>query len=54
MRPREKELWIWDPAAERSRKGHARQRGLVFWENASGGAETLVHRGGKRSLCLGS
>lgn len=36
-----KELWIWDPAAERSRKGHARQRGLVFWENASGGAKRL-------------
>ena len=36
-----KELWVWDPAAERSRKGHARQRGLVFWENDRGEEKRL-------------
>ena len=35
------ELWVWDPAEERSRKGSARQRGLVFWENARGGEKRL-------------
>jgi quinoprotein glucose dehydrogenase len=28
-----KELWKWDPAKERSGKGPARQRGLVYWES---------------------
>ena len=31
-----KELWKWDPAAERSGKGAARQRGLVFWKDSDG------------------
>jgi quinoprotein glucose dehydrogenase len=28
-----KELWKWDPAKERSGKGPARQRGLVYWKS---------------------
>jgi quinoprotein glucose dehydrogenase len=31
------EIWKWDPATERSGKGAGRQRGLVFWQNESGG-----------------
>ena len=37
-----KELWIWDPANERSGKGRARQRGLVYWENDSGAERRLL------------
>ena len=36
-----KELWKWDPAAERSGKGPARQRGLVYWANDTGGERRL-------------
>jgi quinoprotein glucose dehydrogenase len=36
-----KELWKWDPAGERSGKGSPRQRGLVYWENDSGGERRL-------------
>ena len=28
--------WTWDPAKEGPRKGRARQRGLVYWENEDG------------------
>jgi quinoprotein glucose dehydrogenase len=31
------ELWKWDPASERPGAGGGRQRGLVYWENGSGG-----------------
>ncbi len=31
------EIWRWDPADEHTGKGRARQRGLVFWKNESGG-----------------
>ena len=30
------ELWLWDPANEAVGAGRARQRGLVYWENAEG------------------
>ncbi|MFT4691503.1 MAG: outer membrane protein assembly factor BamB family protein [Verrucomicrobiia bacterium] len=36
-----KELWKWDPAKERSGAGRARQRGLVYWKNESGGQQRL-------------
>ncbi|MGY8654018.1 MAG: outer membrane protein assembly factor BamB family protein [Verrucomicrobiia bacterium] len=36
-----KELWKWDPAKERSGKGRGRQRGVVFWQNDSGGEKRL-------------
>ncbi len=36
-----KEKWVWDPATERSGKGRPRQRGLVYWQNASGGEKRL-------------
>ena len=35
------ELWVWDPAEERSGKGRQRQRGLVYWENKEGGEKRL-------------
>ncbi|HSG05150.1 MAG TPA: PQQ-binding-like beta-propeller repeat protein, partial [Nitrospiria bacterium] len=34
-------LWKWDPAGERSKAGRPRQRGLVFWQNESGGEKRL-------------
>jgi quinoprotein glucose dehydrogenase len=36
-----KELWTWDPAKEHTGKGRARQRGLVYWANASGQEQRL-------------
>ncbi len=36
-----KEIWVWDPAKERSGKGRARQRGLVFWQNETSGERRL-------------
>jgi quinoprotein glucose dehydrogenase len=36
-----RELWKWDPATERSGKGAARQRGLVYWQNETGGERRL-------------
>ena len=36
-----KELWRWDPASERSGKGSSRQRGLVYWQNDTGGERRL-------------
>ncbi len=36
-----RELWRWDPAAERCGKGSGRQRGLVFWQNGEGGERRL-------------
>ncbi|MEO8351626.1 MAG: PQQ-binding-like beta-propeller repeat protein [Chthoniobacteraceae bacterium] len=36
-----KELWKWDPAGERSGAGSPRQRGLVYWQNDTGGERRL-------------
>lgn len=35
-------LWRWDPANEKTGRGGARQRGLVYWENESGGERRLL------------
>ncbi len=35
------ELWKWDPSGERSGQGAARQRGLVYWQNETGGERRL-------------
>lgn len=35
------EIWTWDPAKEHTGPGSARQRGLVFWTNKSGGEQRL-------------
>jgi len=32
-----KELWKWDPVSERPGGNRSRERGLVFWQNESGG-----------------
>src|SRR5881394_1744376 len=32
-----KELWKWDPKAEKGGPIGARQRGLVYWQNETGG-----------------
>ncbi len=36
-----RELWKWDPASTRAGTGGRRQRGLVFWQNESGGEQRL-------------
>jgi quinoprotein glucose dehydrogenase len=36
-----KELWKWDPKSERAGAGGGRQRGLVFWQNDTGGEQRL-------------
>lgn len=36
-----RELWQWDPEKEHSIKGRGRQRGLVYWQNESGGERRL-------------
>ena len=36
-----KEFWSWDPTNERSGKGSARQRGLVYWQNTNGQEKRL-------------
>lgn len=35
------DIWTWDPTKERSGPGSARQRGLVYWQNDSGGEQRL-------------
>ena len=35
------ELWKWDPANEHTGPGRARQRGLVYWANETGGEQRL-------------
>ena len=35
------ELWKWDPANEHTGPGRARQRGLVYWTNKTGGEQRL-------------
>jgi quinoprotein glucose dehydrogenase len=41
-----RELWKWDPAKERSGKGAARQRGLVYWKSETGEARLFSGVGG--------
>lgn len=36
-----KELWKWDPLSERPGGNRSRQRGLVFWQNESGGEQRI-------------
>ncbi|MEY2881197.1 MAG: Quinoprotein glucose dehydrogenase, partial [Verrucomicrobiota bacterium] len=35
------ERWVWSPSTTRAGRGGARQRGLVFWQNATGGEARL-------------
>ena len=35
------ELWKWDPANEHTGPGSPRQRGLVYWQNETGGEQRL-------------
>jgi quinoprotein glucose dehydrogenase len=36
-----RELWKWDPTKERSGAGRTRERGLVFWQNETGGEQRI-------------
>jgi len=36
-----RELWKWDPEADRGVRGGTRQRGLVFWQNETGGEQRI-------------
>lgn len=47
-----RELWKWDPAAARSGTGGRRQRGLVWWQNPSGGERRLFTAAGNFLFAL--
>ena len=49
-----KELWKWNPSSERPGSGGGRQRGLVFWENESGGEKRLFTAAGNHLYALDS
>jgi len=46
------ELWRWDPEKECSIKGRGRQRGLVYWQNESGGEQRLFTGVGGRLFAV--
>lgn len=47
-----RELWIWDPATTRAGPGGRRQRGLVYWQNESGGEARLFTASGNFLFAL--
>jgi quinoprotein glucose dehydrogenase len=47
-----RELWKWDPQSERSGGAAARQRGLVFWQNDTGGEQRLFTGAGNYLYAL--
>ena len=47
-----RELWTWDPATTRAGTGARRQRGLVFWQNESGGEQRLFTSAGNYLFAL--
>lgn len=47
-----RELWIWNPSSEKPGSAGARQRGLVYWENASGGEQRLLTAAGPYLFAL--
>lgn len=47
-----RELWKWDPAATPAGRGGTRQRGLVFWQNESGGEQRLFTGAGNYLFAL--
>ncbi len=47
-----RELWQWDPAKEAGGPGGRRQRGLVFWQNETGGEQRLFTATGNRLFAL--
>ena len=47
-----KELWKWSSGSERPGSGGGRQRGLVFWENATGGEKRLFTAAGNYLYAL--
>ena len=47
-----RELWIWDPAKETGAAGGRRQRGLVFWQNETGGERRLLTATGNQLFAL--
>ncbi len=47
-----RELWKWNPGSERPGSGGGRQRGLVFWENESGGEQRLFTAAGNHLYAL--
>src|SRR3990172_4681768 len=48
-----KELWKWDPMSERPGAGGGRQRGLVYWENSTGGEARIFTGAGNCLYALG-
>ena len=47
-----RELWKWDPRSERPGAGGGRQRGLVFWQNETGGEQRLFTGAGNHLYAL--
>jgi quinoprotein glucose dehydrogenase len=46
------ELWRWDPTSERPGGANSRQRGLVYWENETGGEARLFTSAGNYLYAL--
>ncbi|MEP6669318.1 MAG: PQQ-binding-like beta-propeller repeat protein [Chthoniobacter sp.] len=46
-----RELWQWDPQSEKG-GGRSRQRGLVFWQNESGGEQRIFTAAGNYLYAL--
>lgn len=47
-----REIWKWDPRFERPRSAGGRQRGLVFWQNETGGEQRLFTGAGNHLYAL--
>jgi quinoprotein glucose dehydrogenase len=47
-----RELWKWDPRSERPGTIGGRQRGLVFWQNETGGEQRLFTGAGNHLYAL--
>jgi quinoprotein glucose dehydrogenase len=47
-----RELWKWDPKSEKAEPIGARQRGLVYWQNESGGEQRLFTGAGNHLYAL--
>ena len=47
-----RELWKWNPATEKAGPGRPRERGLVFWQNESGGEQRIFTGAGNYLYAL--
>lgn len=47
-----REIWKWDPKSEEAKGGGTRQRGLVFWQNETGGEQRIFTGVGSKLYAL--